>query len=111
MDVAFVPAALKRCALHIFGTCDLLEGKEPPYGNHLATQKWFQLIFAARVVDADKKVSGFDYRVEGFRVCAGAFRAAYAIPQSTHRDMAQAVREGHHAWTSSKSTGLPRAWR
>jgi len=56
-------------------------------------------------------VSGIDYRVESFPVCAEAFRTVFAIPKATFGEVVRAVRNEHHTWAANGATSLPRSWR
>eukprot|EP00965_Chrysotila_dentata_P184189 6081213-Pleurochrysis_carterae.AAC.1 len=69
----FTLRTLRNCAAITFGE-SVLDGKKPTIGNHAATPNWFKLVYDCRVVVGDQ-VTGIDLRVEGRRVCEGAFAA------------------------------------
>eukprot|EP00965_Chrysotila_dentata_P140391 4641392-Pleurochrysis_carterae.AAC.1 len=66
--------------------------------KHAVSHIWFDLIFLCRVVNADGIIERIDYKVEGRRVCGGAFAAVYSIPPATFTNMSRQVMRGDHAW-------------
>eukprot|EP00965_Chrysotila_dentata_P038683 1284708-Pleurochrysis_carterae.AAC.1 len=58
-------------------------------------------------------VASIDYRVEGHRVCSGAFAAVYSIPDSTMKDIARKVLAGDQQWVTyaMSATAKPKSDR
>eukprot|EP00965_Chrysotila_dentata_P102936 3397904-Pleurochrysis_carterae.AAC.1 len=88
---------LQRCAATTFGDSALSGDALPTTKNHATVSKWFQLVYACRVMDG-LNVSSIDLRVEGHRVCQGAFAAVYSIPHATMGKIMQNVRAGDREW-------------
>eukprot|EP00965_Chrysotila_dentata_P235957 6201055-Pleurochrysis_carterae.AAC.5 len=98
MQITFTINQLRKCAARAFGE-RVLKGEAPSIKFHMATKKWFKLIFACRVVVANK-VTEINYNIDGRGVCKGAFQAAYGIPSATIDDIVRRVFAGHHAWVT-----------
>eukprot|EP00965_Chrysotila_dentata_P016092 533242-Pleurochrysis_carterae.AAC.2 len=97
MQNSFTITQLRKCAAQAFGA-SVLEGNAPSIKNHTATRNWFQLVFACRVVVANKVIE-IDFNIAGRRVCKGFFQAAYGIPSSSSMDdIVRRVFAGQHAW-------------
>jgi hypothetical protein len=97
----------RDCAAYVFGTTDPAQSPSVTHGE--ATQLWFNIIYAGRVVDATtRSVVGIAYRLtvaSGVEVCSGAARALYAAPNTTWDAMASAVMAGDTNWKERVTIG------
>eukprot|EP00965_Chrysotila_dentata_P063974 2119546-Pleurochrysis_carterae.AAC.1 len=99
----FTVTLLKKCAASTFGESALCE--EPPSkSNHEAVHVWLRLVFDCRVLNAEGAVASIDFRVEGRRLCCGAFRTAYCMSKATFDTICTRVISGDHKWVTYAST-------
>eukprot|EP00965_Chrysotila_dentata_P234006 6199931-Pleurochrysis_carterae.AAC.1 len=99
----FTVNLLKKCAAYTYGE-EGVRGEKPSVGNHDAVKRWFRLVFDCRVVNSSGTVSDIEFKLEGRRICSGAFRIAYCITRTTFQSIIRNVLAGHHEWVTYKST-------
>eukprot|EP00965_Chrysotila_dentata_P016609 550870-Pleurochrysis_carterae.AAC.1 len=100
---AFTVCTLRKCAARVFGS-SILEGKAPSSRKHEVTHIWFDLVFQCRVVNFEGVVERIDFKVDGRRICDGAFSAVYAFPAATFKTIVRNVMRGDHQWVTFAST-------
>eukprot|EP00965_Chrysotila_dentata_P064704 2145520-Pleurochrysis_carterae.AAC.1 len=100
---AFTVTLLKKCAACTFGETAVRE-ETPSISNHEAVHVWFRLVFDCRVLNDEGAVASIDFKVEGRRLCRGAFRTAYCMSKATFDTICARIMAGDHKWVTYANT-------
>lgn len=92
----------KTCAQQSFGDAVFIQDWANITPNHQAVNKWFQLVHQCRVLDTvHSKVTRIDYKINGVRVCQGAWAWIHGVRPATSNGIHRQVMRGFHSWNNS----------
>ena len=102
------PEDLRLCATWSFGMDDPMlpesEAADVRIANHAAVDRWFDLQFGLRTVNASGQVTGISFKLvhgTGVVVCGPIMGSVYGASPTTWKSISDVIMKGGTSWTAS----------